>query len=225
MASHNGITQYSYSLPKICPRCNRPVELGQDEVLGETLGHDLGFNEAAFKCPHDDCGRFFIGFYDLVFHEKTGICEGILQRVSPIDPIIDIPGSVKILSPEFCNIYSECLVAKASGLLKVAGIGLRKALEFLFKDYAKSKVEASQYASVENSNLSDVISNHIPNSEIKIIAERAIWIGNDEAHYIRRWKNKDLEDLLSLTSLIVQWIHMDCTAKGLLQEMPKMKKE
>ena len=40
-----------------------------------------------------------------------------------------------------------------------------------------------------------VISRYIDDSNIKNVAKRAVWLGNDETHYIRKWEDKDLSFL------------------------------
>ncbi len=47
---------------------------------------------------------------------------------------------------------------------------------------------------------------------VRQCAERAIWLGNDETHYERRWMGKDLQDLKVLTKLTVNWIHSEALA-------------
>ncbi len=55
--------------------------------------------------------------------------------------------------------------------------------------------------------------------EIKGMAERAIWLGNDETHYVRRWADKDIKDLKNLIDLTVYFISMKIKAKKYKKEM------
>ena len=45
------------------------------------------------------------------------------------------------------------------------------------------------------------------NPQVKLCAERAAWLGNDEIHYERRWTNKDITNLKELITLTINWIH------------------
>jgi hypothetical protein len=44
--------------------------------------------------------------------------------------------NIKSLSPQFIEIYTDSLTAENTGLTSICGMGYRKALEFLVKDYA-----------------------------------------------------------------------------------------
>ncbi|GGB26904.1 hypothetical protein GCM10011409_00260 [Lentibacillus populi] len=99
----------------------------------------------------------------------------------------------------------------------ISGIGYRKAIEFLVKDYLiflnpenKEKILKQQ--------LSPCI-NMLDNHNIKEIARRAAWLGNDETHYMRKWEDKDINDLKKLIEVTVYFIAMDVSAKKYLEEM------
>lgn len=65
------------------------------------------------------------------------------------------------------------------------------------------------------------INKYIGDSEIKNMAERATWLGNDETHYIKKWNNKDINDLKNLIDFIVYFISMKLKAKKYKEEMEK----
>ncbi|MGH9690457.1 MAG: hypothetical protein ACRD4C_05105 [Candidatus Acidiferrales bacterium] len=67
-------------------------------------------------------------------------------------------------------------------------------------------------------------SQYVKNEKVKAIAARAVWLGNDETHYTRKWEDKDLEDLKNLIQLTVHWIEMEKMTASVLKEMPKRKK-
>ena len=48
-------------------------------------------------------------------------------------------GEISELSENFVEIYGQSQVAENQGLNKICGVGYRKALEFLIKDFAKRK--------------------------------------------------------------------------------------
>ena len=52
-------------------------------------------------------------------------------------------------------------------------------------------------------------------------AERAVWLGNDETHYERKWIGKDLQDLKVLIRLTVNWIDGEALADGYVESMPQ----
>jgi len=53
------------------------------------------------------------------------------------------------------------------------------------------------------------------------MAERAVWLGNDEAHYIRKWEDKDLADLKKLMEIVIHFIDMEILLVSYLKDMGK----
>jgi hypothetical protein len=73
---------------------------------------------------------------------------------------------------------------------------------------------------VEKKFLGNCISDYVNDERIKIVAKRAVWLGNDETHYIRKWEGKNLLDLKKLIDLTVHWIEMEFLTKDFEVEMP-----
>lgn len=61
----------------------------------------------------------------------------------------------------------------------------------------------------------------ITEPSIKLMAERATWLGNDGAHYVRKWEDKDLQDLKNLIDLTVYFISRSLKALRYQEEMVK----
>ena len=117
----------------------------------------------------------------------------------------DVPDSVQTLSPTFVEIYNQSAAAEAFGLTEIDGIGLRKALEFLVKDFAISQ-HPDKKESIEKIFLSNCIKAYIEDPNVQACAELATWLGNDEAHYVRKWEDKDIADLKRLIKLTMNWV-------------------
>ena len=105
--------------------------------------------------------------------------------------------TISKISPSFCTIYNQSLSAEQDGLKEICGVGYRKAIEFLIKDYLISK-SPDQTDSIKKKSLSNCIKDDIVNDNIKAMAKRAAWLGNDETHYLRKWEGKELNDLKKL---------------------------
>ncbi len=88
------------------------------------------------------------------------------------------------------------------------GIGYRKAIEFLIKDYLITTFPDKKEA-ILKAKLGQCISNYVSDPKVKMCAERATWLGNDETHYVRTWLDKDLQDLKDLIKLTQYWISSD----------------
>jgi hypothetical protein len=186
--------------PDCCPICHHH---GQMECILGSFTENKSMVEVIFRCAFFGCRRFFIGYY-------TPLPDNQLKFYRPIvavDPAF--PESIRQLSPQFFAIYREASEARQVGLEQIAGPGFRKAFEFLIKDYAKSLATPSETEAIEKQFSGNVISNYIQDSRIQAVAKRALWLGNDETHYLRKWTGKDIEDLLTLIKLTVDWIEIE----------------
>jgi hypothetical protein len=67
------------------------------------------------------------------------------------------------------------------------------------------------------------IEEYVEDAKIKAVAKRAAWLGNDEMHYERRWKDKDLTDLIAMINLVQYWIQAEHLTKEALRSMPDRK--
>ncbi|CAD6491876.1 MAG: hypothetical protein DIAAKJNI_00172 [Candidatus Argoarchaeum ethanivorans] len=108
--------------------------------------------------------------------------------------------------------------------MEICGVGYRKALEFLIKDYLIS-IKPDEEENIKNRFLGRCIKEDIESTKLKQIAEKATWLGNDETHYIKKWKDKDLEDLKKLINITVHYIVMELQTKTYLSDMEDNKKK
>lgn len=67
--------------------------------------------------------------------------------------------------------------------------------------------------------MGNCIQENVQNENIKNVARRAVWLGNDETHYIRKWEDKDVNNLKHLIDLTVRWIENEIETERVLQEM------
>lgn len=103
---------------------------------------------------------------------------------------------------------------------EISGQGYGKALEILVKDFAVSE-KPDDADKIKKEQLGQVIKAYIKDEGVQAIAERAAWLRNDEAHYERRWLDKDVEDLKVLIRLVVNDITNAELRKKYVNEMPK----
>lgn len=171
-------------------------------------------------CPNSDCDKHFIltSLYpDFSFVEI---------QPNPTPGKRSFSNTIRKVSPEFEKIYNQAYHAEQIQLEQICGVGYRKALEFLIKDYLISQVanDDATKESIKKTFLDKCIQDYVPNQQIKIVARRAVWLGNDETHYTRKWENKDVSHLKSLIDLTVRWIESDIETKELLEDMPEQNK-
>jgi hypothetical protein len=202
---------YLNVVPNECPNCHRTIHPYYVEY--RTSANHV---EVVFQCPSYDCGKLFIGtYYDNGFENfifvKTNIGTFKSTEFSP---------EIKKISPSFVNIYNESSFAEQNELFQICGVSYRKALEFLIKDYLIYKRPDNEER-VKEKFLGNCIKDDVTDSNLKTVAERAAWLGNDEAHYVRLWQDKDLEDLKSLIKLAVYWIDGEILTEAYKKSMPK----
>lgn len=111
------------------------------------------------------------------------------------------------ISPDFVDIYNQALQAEHLKLNQISGIGFRKALEFLIKDFLINHEHVGE-SKVKPTALGNCINTMIDNPQLKIVASRATWLGNDQTHYEQKYTDKDINDLKRLINLSVHWISM-----------------
>ena len=100
----------------------------------------------------------------------------------------------------------------------ICGVGYRKALEYLIKDFTIGN-NPDDIAKIQKMPLQQCVQKYIDHSDIRAMAERAIWLGNDETHYIRKWESKDIKDLKNLIDLTVYYLSVALKAKRYREEM------
>lgn len=212
--------------PDICPLCHhaiKPVHVSTTLADYQELG--LAHLDAAFKCTRATCKRMFIGQYSSHIDPRGVIGSFVFIRAMPqnyIEP--ELFEEVVEISPDFKEIYCQAAAAEADGLDQISGVGYRKALEFLIKDYCVSRHKDKEN-DIRKAFLSPVIKNYVTDPNVKACAELATWLGNDETHYVRKWVDKDISDLKTLIDLTCGWIRNAVLTAKYLEEMKGEKKE
>ena len=211
----NGRVAFYDREPDVCPVCHHAVAPREIQAVFAATDGDRETLEIAFQCTLKSCSHMFIG----VYHgpKKGGqynLQMAIPRNVSP--PVL--PDEVKEVSSQFVIIFTQSAAAEDYGLDEVAGVGYRKALEFLIKDFC-AKQNPSEAEQIKEQFLGAVIDKYVDNQNIKSCAKRATWLGNDETHYVRKWGKKDISDLKILIQLTVGWIRDHILTQKYLTEM------
>lgn len=208
----NGRTVEINVYPDHCPICNVGVNPNFITSLSCSRDEDV---DALFVCPKNNCKRMFIASYKQKFQSNTYY----LKTVLPSSPkAVNVVEEVADISPQFAEIFSQATQAEAYGLGEIAGVGFRKSLEYLIKDYCIA-LHPDKEDDIKDILLGKVIDRYVNNENVKQCAKRAAWLGNDETHYVRKWIEKDIQDLKMLINLTVSWIQQEVITKKLLEEM------
>lgn len=190
----------NYSIEKevdTCPHCNKGI-------LANYINHSIIDKELVviYTCPI--CNGVIIAKY-----MRFGNGVYYISNKYPSDKNTKVfDDTIKNISQSFCTIYNQAKEAENINLNEICGIGYRKALEFLIKDYAKLEYP-EKVDSIESKPLKFCIDNYIDNLQIKECATMATYLGNDETHYSKKWINKDINDLKQLIDLTLAWIHLN----------------
>jgi len=204
--------------PDHCPLCNK----GIDPILSYSF-LDENFPKRVqiiFRCPREDCRRLFIGIY--FQPDRFGASHRRDYELRLLTPTnieeIKFSKEIEETSKPFCEIYTQANFAEKKGLKDICGAGYRKALEFLIKDYAINKY-ADRKEDIKKLFLGKIINEYVEDSKIKNCAKRAVWLGNDEIHYTRRWEDKELKDLKILIDLTTNWIESEILTEKYIEDM------
>ncbi|MGP8215477.1 MAG: hypothetical protein ACLQQ4_07935 [Bacteroidia bacterium] len=217
---NNGGSIILASLPDECPFCHRKISpLVQ---IANSSGNTI---RVVFLCPADGCKELFIAYYAII---KQG--NGINSMNSALEGVsigrnksMIFHKSINEISPTFIEIFNQAFAAEQYQLLQICGVGYRKALEFLIKDFAIKSNPPEKESDIKKKDLGKVISEYIKDdtgSKIKIVSKKAVWLGNDETHYVRKWGTKDLGDLKNLIDLTLTMIQAESDFKELMTSMP-----
>lgn len=198
-----------------CPICHTKMRLPEGFVI---IGKNKKERMLIAECPNLDCKKIFSVQYSCYGTNYGGEYSYEISGYFPYLAKENIDDEIKEISSGFYNIYCEATKAKELGLNEISGVGYRKALEFLIKDYCIANNPENR-EDIEKSFLAKVINTYIDNNNIKDMASRAVWIGNDETHYIRRWEGKDINDLLTLIDITCYWISYTEKTKKLKESM------
>ncbi len=204
-------------LPDKCPRCHRAIDAlhrDGDAFLSENwLTLDV-----IFRCPSENCGRIFVATYTKPSYPfpsyKLDLCipqvfQGKVFHASILE-----------MSASFVKIYSQALKAESLQLNEICGAGFRRSLEFLIKDYL-IRCMPEKENEIKSAALGVCINNYFPDSNVKSCAARAVWLGNDETHFIRKYTEHDLSDLKMLIELTVHWMVSEIVTRDYVASLSK----
>ncbi len=195
--------RYEVELPNYCPWCKSnisPTILCSTPF--DTSNRSLPMS-LTLQCP--SCNNNFLQTYKVILMPNGYISELKMDNSKPMpETLFDYPSEIDEISSEFSNIITQSSNAEALEYDHLAGIGYRKAIEFLVKDYL-IKCKDKDESEISNQQLGKCIS-LIDDTRINKLARAASWIGNDETHYVRKHVDKDVQDLKkflhALTALV-----------------------
>lgn len=211
--THNGANiKLACEFPNECPICHNKIS---PNLLFESINEDINLVSMFFTCP--SCGKGFISHYRYDRNNEVKYNDYAYKMLPYLNSFPNVPNQINFddcinnLSQSFCEIYNQAYASEIYNLNQLSGIGYRKALEFLIKDYCIYK-HPDKVEDIKSSLLGQVISNYVDSTNIKNLAKISSWIGNDETHYVRKFEDKDINDLKRFIKATVAFITYDLTS-------------
>lgn len=194
---------YKYPTPGQCPACKTSID---EKVLSSySVPKDNGdvYVFILFFCSKCEC--CFLGVYKYAAYSSSSHKLEMIGLIPKGEQLTLFSENIKLLSPRFIEIFHQSEKAEHWGLSEICGMGYRKALEFLVKDYVIfSNPDIADL--IKKKQLSPCIKDHIDSQRIKTLAAASAWIGNDETHYIRQNEEYNVDHLKAFISAMVSFI-------------------
>ncbi|MXO77847.1 DUF4145 domain-containing protein [Paenibacillus sp. OT2-17] len=211
--------EYMEEIPDECPVCHysvSPIILAVYEMDRSYVTHYRIF----CSCPRNECLESYI----VSFIEESGYMGNVpdvsFTGFAPFTPQDeDFTDAVKSISTNFVRIYNQAKYAEDKNLDEICGLGYRKAFEFLIKDFLVHKYPDDTEEIKNNVKLKSLLDKYVEDSNVKFLAERTAWLGNDHAHYTKKWINKDVSDLKRLIKTSLYWISSEIELEHYRSEM------
>lgn len=214
--------------PNVCPHCHLIVNPHSIWTIETKDTDNTPTMITAWACSNDTCEKIFLAVYKVEGQELkfNRFLNGLPKGPDWPKPIFDLKnGNPKSIDkPEqtrFIKTYLQSLVAENSGLDELAGMGYRKSIEYLVKDWAiQNNKEAKE--KIETSWLGGVIKDYYT-GDLKEILERASWLGNDQVHYNRLFEEYNIDVLKELIELIMVELDRQYKMKHYIDTIQKRK--
>lgn len=194
-------------IENFCPHCNTCIDPKQIGDINNLTGiKPLKIFAIIFECT--SCKRQYVCFYQ--YNDVTTLSTKLLFVYPHAQPQ-NVSKELEKFSPKFAEIYTQAQAAEKYGLTEITGVGYRKAIEFLIKDYLITFQEEKP-DNIYKMFLGSAI-NLIKVPKIQTLAKASTWLGNDETHYQRRYENKDLNDMKKFIEALIYFIKFELFAK------------
>ncbi len=194
--------------PNLCPHChvvNNPQRQWKIETKDTD---DKEIIIAAWMCTNNKCRKILISIHHYSGSQWKFIrfLNGLPKGPDWPKPIIDLKSGntidpTKPQPSRFITTYLQSLNAEKMGLDEIAGMGYRKSIEYLVKDWAIKNAPTDR-EKIEGLWLGQVIASYYE-GDLKEILERATWLGNDLSHYNKLFEEYNVSDLKELIALIM----------------------
>ncbi len=202
----NEVYPYDFWYDEIeeCPLCHFAIQPRIIDVCYVDDGLPDSFCHLYITFYCQKCHRLFLADYRQNFLGGLYLYTGEYTQAPAAPNYEKFTPQICTLSPTFVSTYAQAQQAESIGLTEIFGIGYRKALEYLVKDYL-CHVDPEHEEDIKKELLGRSI-RRIDNTKIKTLAERSTWIGNDETHYVRKHEDLNVDDMKRFIIAMVRYV-------------------
>lgn len=201
-----------FYIPNECPHCHNNI---MPEIIHLEHGRDNSQKPILLvRCTV--CNKYYALEFDVKF--EAG------QRIAYVQPYwyeprvnVQLPNQIDEIIPEFRDIYEQAEIANEIGLDWIAGMGYRRALEFLVKKYLVYKYPDSNKDFLALT-LNQAIK-EIDDEKLQKTAKFSSYLGNDESHILVKFEDKDIDDLKLLINKLTNDIASDIIEMQMEQKL------
>lgn len=185
--------------PTICPLCEAYVDSTQLASALFQRAELPHYGVVHYRCQH--CQKSYLVAYEIDTDNRT-------TRVAAFLPTLSAAYTNEIIenfSEGFIRYYNQALRAEQAGDSELAAAGYRIALENLVKDYAINELQKPR-DEVVRKKLFDAIGDYLGERDLIATADVVRILGNDCAHYERRYPQHDLTLLKKYLGIFVRLV-------------------
>ena len=196
--------EVNVTVTDICPNCGRGIE----PILKDSSFYKDEHNYILFLTLFcNSCKYAWVDSYNYL-SDYGSVYPRDLHYYKELPS--EFPKEISKLSPQGVKTYTQSLQAEVDGYDTLVGIGLRKSLEFIIKDFLIHKFP-EKADEIKKKLLGSVIRDYIDDQILLKLAQATSWIGNDETHYVRKHTDKDLQDLKKFLNATIRFIEYQLT--------------
>jgi hypothetical protein len=197
----------TYEKPMTCPHCGYGTD-GTITNYSLFANNENAYVAISIRCTH--CNRLFLAIYEGKPPIKGNIDSEHLNfiRCIPSDSGVPAPENLETLSPRFAELHHQAQVAVEHDLYDLAAIGYRCALEVLVKDSAIEELKEPPEV-VKKMKLERALAKYLKQEKLLKTADVVRFLGNDHAHYEKRYPELEFPVLLKYYNMFLQMIDVE----------------
>lgn len=207
----NSSYYYEIEIPKKCPSCEAHMIPEINKISDEAKVGDyryIGVLVRCIECNHFYALNYKVGSMNAV--KKAYETSYIPNNYTPYIEL-DLPKEILDYSPIFVEIYKQSQLAEKYNLNQISGMGYRKAIEFLVKDFLIN-FQSCDKEEIEKLPLLQSIKK-LPDQRLINLATAAAFLGNDQSHYKQKFEDRDINGLKKFLIAFVAYFVMEETLR------------